>query len=192
MDILKTFQYNFKNGIGESEEVENSCDKISGMFNATIKKQNIIESRLIVKLEELQENQLANFEEMLIKMRLNKSCGTQTGSSNALALISTNLAEVNEKIEQIDKTIVKFALLEEKLNTQQTTFDKFSENQLKILQQINDKLDRNQQQFDKINRDITNLKDLTIDLKETITQPRPKLPMEVILGLSSANLTTFK
>ncbi|XP_065359568.1 uncharacterized protein LOC135953552 [Calliphora vicina] len=190
MDILKGLQSKFL--LNDSEEEDGVCDRITGLFNSTFRKYNAFESRMVSKLEEIQDNQSTRLDEILSKQKLNRNCGSKSDSSTAVSLMSETLSEVGEKIDKFEEQFVKLETLEAKFNLQQTKLDKFMENQLKVLQEINEKLSKNDQQFDKLGQEMTNLKELKNNVNQVMAHPRPKLPMEVILGLSSANITSLK
>lgn len=160
------------------------------MFNTTYRKYNAFENRMIKKLEEIQDEQTERLDEILLKQRTNKNCGSQ-GSATAISLLSTTLEEMSEKMDKLEQEFVKLQTWETKLNAQQTKFDAFVEQQLKILQDINNKLTKNEDQYVKISQELTELKDLKKNVQQIVPSNRPKLPMEVILGLTSANITSL-
>ena len=68
--------------------------------------------------------------------------------------------------------------LEQKLNAQINKLDRFGETQLQILQQINDKLNKNQEILQIYQRELLN-----------IVKSRPKLSRKILLGLTTSNVT---
>ncbi|KAM7356115.1 uncharacterized protein ACRADG_001956 [Cochliomyia hominivorax] len=185
--ILKSLQDKLL-GNGDDFEEENSvCDRITGMFNATFRKYNAFENRIVAKLDEIQDEQTSRLDDILARQRQNKKCSSEGISSTVL----DTLTEVSEQIGKFEEKFVKLEALETKLNQQQTLFDKFVENQLNVLQEINSKLTKSEDQFAKISEELKTIKELKTNVKHVISNPRPKLPMEVILGLTSANVTSF-
>ncbi|KAI8116472.1 hypothetical protein FF38_05885 [Lucilia cuprina] len=190
MEILKSLQTKFL--LEDSNESGDVCDTITGMFNTTFRKYNAFESRIMTKLDEIQDEQSMRLDAILLKQKSNRNCGSRSDSSADVTLMSETLTELSEKMNMFEKKFTKVETFETQLNLQQSKFDKFIENQMKILQEINEKLSKNQQQFDKFGQELTSLKELKNNVKQVISNPRPKLPMEVILGLSSANITSLR
>lgn len=183
MDVLKTVQSKLLD-VNTYDEPDTVCEHITGMFNATFKKYNTFESRLSTKLENIQEEQTIRLEEIISKQdKLNRACGTKGASSEGLDELVTLVTDVNGRVKIFEE---KFKKLEVKFTEQKNDFNKFVDNQLKILQQINDKLNKNHEILEKYEKELPKLNNYVAP------KPLRKLPMDIILGMSTANITGLK
>ncbi|TMW45634.1 hypothetical protein DOY81_009285 [Sarcophaga bullata] len=189
MDTLKTVQSKLLLDDNDEEE-DGLCDRITGMLNSTFKKYNAFETRLITKLEDIQEEQSLRLGEITTKQeKFNRNCvskGLSTGDLDELATFVTDIIEKVKTFEQtFEQKVDRLQNLESKLNEQKSEFNGFVESQMKILQQISDKLNKNYEMLEKYEKELPKLNSYTP--KET-----KKLPIEVILGLTSADVTGLK
>ena len=90
--------------------------------------------------------------------------------SQVISKLDTTHKEQNKRLEN----------LEDKLNAQTSKIDKFGETQIQILQQINDKLNKHQEILQMYERELLNR-----------IKSRPKLSKQLLLGLSTSNLTSI-
>ncbi|TMW39568.1 hypothetical protein DOY81_015352 [Sarcophaga bullata] len=174
-----------------AEEEDGLCDRITGMFNTTFRKYNAFESRLITKLEDIQEEQTLLLGEITSKQdKINRNCGSSKGlSTEGLDELTTFVTEINEKFktfeQKFEQNSDRLQNLEVKLTEHKTQFNTFVENEMKLLQQISDKLNKNHDMLEKYEKEFPKLNSYT-------PKPTRKLPMEFILGLTTANVTGLK
>lgn len=184
LDILKDVQTKM---VADDNGDDDFSDKMSSYFNATFRKYNLLENKLVTKLDEIQEEQTTRLDTILLKQ--GKSCASNGGSSTTLTMMSSVLSDVNEKINNFEEQLKKLETLEEKFNLQQSKLEANHQAHLKILQEINEKLTKNQEKFDKLEKDLPNLKDAMDKVNQMTFKKTNRLPMEVILGVLTSNAT---
>lgn len=153
------------------------------MFNTTFRKYNDFENAIITKLEDIHKEQT---EHLNIKQsNQDFNCDIDDEFSTGVPILAYILKGMNEKLNIYEREL---QTLDTKLYLQQNIFDKLMEMQSKILQNINVKFNRNDDQFININQELITLKEL--ERKEVNQKPkfRLKLPMEVIMDLSLSNI----
>uniref|UniRef100_A0A1I8PH12 Uncharacterized protein n=1 Tax=Stomoxys calcitrans TaxID=35570 RepID=A0A1I8PH12_STOCA len=156
-----------------SEKQSDLCENVENAYNKTQRKYNYVQERIVVKIDEIQAEQMEN----LKKIKDRKS-NCQSSPSTAAVLPPTMFGEISGQIELLETQLQDHETHQKAQHTK-------NEEQLKILRDINTKLTAHQEKFEKLEKELTEL--LKPQPKQGYDVVPEPLPMSLVVGMAKKN-----
>uniref|UniRef100_T1PDT4 IncA protein n=1 Tax=Musca domestica TaxID=7370 RepID=T1PDT4_MUSDO len=152
------------------------CERITISFNSTHRKYNMVEERIINKLDDIHEEQKTNLKQIMDKRNCNAAVVALTAATADVS--PGSVTSVKEKISSLEVELQKY-------ENQQKTLQEKNEKLLKMLKDVNTKLSSHQGEFEKFENDLRSVVEnanKAVAKEKDIKQST--IPMGVVLALT--------
>ncbi|XP_073838660.1 uncharacterized protein [Musca autumnalis] len=185
---LETFSNKQYKALAEMKAVNNlspldtddTCERITLFFNSTQRKYNVVEERIILKLQEINDEQMEN-----LKLIMNqRNCHTAAAALLSAPLVESVTPEIitdfKEKLTNLERELQQY-------EERQKSLQQKNEQQLKILRNINAELSGHNAELENFEKQLSPMIQNAIEVVRN-SKDHGKvdtLPLDMVVGLTT-------